>query len=64
MSSLETICIECQILFSGKNIVDLSSAEFAQRGIKSNPSPAEPGYTLPLQTASVDPGQLASEEAN
>ena len=28
-----------------------------------NPCPAEPGYTLPLQTA-VDPDQLASEEAN
>ena len=28
-----------------------------------NPYPAEPGYTLPLQT-SVDPDHLASEEAN
>ena len=28
-----------------------------------NPCPAEPGYHLPLQT-SVDPDQLASEEAN
>ena len=28
-----------------------------------NPSPAEPGYVLPLQN-SVDPDQLASEEAN
>ena len=27
-----------------------------------NPGPADPGYTLPLQT--VDPDQLASEEAN
>ena len=27
-----------------------------------NPCPAEPRYTLPLQ--SVDPDQLASEEAN
>ena len=27
-----------------------------------NPCPAEPGYTLSLQT--VDPDQLASEEAN
>ena len=27
-----------------------------------NPCPAEPGFTLPLQT--VDPDQLASEEAN
>ena len=27
-----------------------------------NPCPAEPGYTLPLKT--VDPDQLASEEAN
>ena len=27
-----------------------------------NPCPAEPGYTLPLQT--VDPDQLACEEAN
>ena len=29
-----------------------------------NPSPAEPGYSLPLQTVWVDPDQLASEEAN
>ena len=32
-----------------------------------NPSPAEPKYTLPLQTAfanGVDPDQLASSEAN
>ena len=28
-----------------------------------NPSPAEPGYALP-QANSVDPDQLASEEAN
>ena len=27
-----------------------------------NPSPAEPGYGLPLQT--VNPNQLASEEVN
>ena len=31
--------------------------------VECNPSPAEPGYTLPLQN-SVDPDQLASEEAN
>ena len=30
--------------------------------LRINPCPAEPGYTLPLQT--VDPDQLASEEAN
>ena len=29
---------------------------------KLNPGPAEPGYTLPLET--VDADQLASEEAN
>ena len=32
MVSLETICMKCQILFSGKNkknIISLSSAEFA-----------------------------------
>ena len=35
--SLETICMKCQILFSGKNkknIVNLSSAEIAQRAVK------------------------------
>ena len=37
MSPLETICMECQILFSGKNkknITNLSSAEIAQRELK------------------------------
>ena len=28
----------------------LSSAEFAHSMVNVNPSPAEPGYTLPLQT--------------
>ena len=34
---LETICMNCQILFSGenkKNIIKVSSAEFAQRVVK------------------------------
>ena len=53
-----------QSLFSGKNkknIISLLPAEFAQRVVKVkaldlntstciNPCPAEPGYTLPLQT--------------
>ena len=44
-----------QSLFSGekknkKNIFKLSSAEFVKRVLKANPCPAEPGYTLPLQT--------------
>ena len=30
--------------------------------LRFNPSPAEPGYVLPLQT--VDPDELASEKAN
>ena len=36
---METICINCQILFSGKNkknIIYLLSAELAQRGVKVN----------------------------
>ena len=35
--TVETICMKCQILFSGKNkknIINLSSAEFAQRMVK------------------------------
>ena len=46
--------MKCQILFSGKNnknITNLSSTELAQRVVKVNSSPAEPGYVLPLQTA-------------
>ena len=31
-------------------ILSLSSAEFAQRVVKINPCPAEPGHTVPLQT--------------
>ena len=34
---METICMKCQILFSGKNkknIINLSSAELAQREVK------------------------------
>ena len=52
LSPVVTICMECQILFSGKNknIISLSFAEFSQRGVKVNPCPAEPGYTLTLQT--------------
>ena len=44
--------MKCQILFSGKNkkiIINLSSAEFAQRVVNVYPSPAEPRYALPLQ---------------
>ena len=36
--SMETICMKCQILFSGKNkknIINLLCAEFAQRVVKS-----------------------------
>ena len=39
LSLNETICMKCQILFSGKNkkyINDLSSAEFAHRVVKIN----------------------------
>ena len=42
-----------QMLFSGKNkknIINLSSAEFAYSTVSVNPSPPEPGYVLPLQT--------------
>ena len=34
---METICMKCQMLFSGKNkknIINLSSAELAQRAVK------------------------------
>ena len=31
---MEKICIKCQVLFSGKNIINLSSAESAQRVVK------------------------------
>ena len=37
LSLMETICIKCQILFSGKNkknFINLSSAELAQRVVK------------------------------
>ena len=40
LSTMETICMECRILFSGKdkkNITNLSSAEIAQRVVKVNP---------------------------
>ena len=51
--------MKCQILFSGENkenIINLSSAELTKRVVKFksvsgvNPCPAEPGYTLHLQT--------------
>ena len=34
MSPLGTICMKWQILFSGKNVINLSSAELAQRVVK------------------------------
>ena len=40
LSQMETICIKCQILFSGKNkknIIDLLSAGFAQKVVKVKP---------------------------
>ena len=42
-----------QILFSKKNkknVMNLSSAESADSMVSVNPCPAEPRYTLPLQT--------------
>ena len=36
LSPLETTCMKCQILFSGKNITNLASAEFAQRVVMVN----------------------------
>ena len=44
LSPLETICMECQILFSGKNkknIINVSFAELAQKVVKVNPYPAD-----------------------
>ena len=34
LSPVETICMKCQILFSGKTIINLSSAELAQGVVK------------------------------
>ena len=56
LSALETICMRCQSLFSGKNkrdVINLSSAEFAKTEVKVSPCPAESGYTLPLQTVQI-----------
>ena len=39
LSPMETICMKCQILFSEKNkknIINMSSAEFSQTGVKIN----------------------------
>ena len=56
--------MKCQSIFSGKDKknINLSFVELAHRVVKVNICPAEPGYTLPLQT--VDPDQLAFEEIN
>ena len=35
-SSPESICMKCQIMFYGKNIISLSFAEFVQRATKVN----------------------------
>ena len=43
-------------------ILVLFSLEKTHLGFTFNPCPAELGHILPLQT--VDPDQLASEEAN
>ena len=48
--------MKCQILFSRKNKkndISLSSAEFAHSLVSINPCPAEPRYTLPLQTVYI-----------
>ena len=45
--------MKCEKTFSGKNkknSVNFSSAKLSQRVVKVNLSPAEAGYTLPLQT--------------
>ena len=42
-----------QILFSGKNVNkshQFATAESAHSMVSVNPCPAEPGYTLPMQT--------------
>ena len=39
LSSMETICMKCEVLFSGKNkknITNVFSSEFAQRVVKVN----------------------------
>ena len=38
---------------SKKNIISLSSEEFAHRVLRLRPSPVEPGYSLPLQTVYI-----------
>ena len=49
---------------SQKLFQNVISWNFYPACLRINSSPAEPGYTLPLQINSVDPDQLASEEAN
>ena len=68
----ETVCMKFQTLFcrkienfqivlSFKSFKTFKSFYFAQKVL--NPYPSEPGYE-PVFANSVDPDQLASEEAN
>ena len=62
LSPVETICMkcqilyscmQCQILFSGKKVRKISSICHLPNlpsVVNVNPSPANPGYVLPLQT--------------
>ena len=51
LSPAETVCIECQCLFSEKNKKKrMLSAEIFTQQLSINPSPAELGYVMPLQT--------------
>ena len=65
----ETICLKCQILFSGKNKknINLSSAELAQRVVTVKFQQVHLSCwtrICPVFANSVDPDRLASEEAN
>ena len=57
LSSMETIYIKCQNLFSGKITKNISVCDgllkILPRGLSVNPSPAEPRYALPLQTVQI-----------
>ena len=45
--------MECQILFSDKNISKCCLMKFLPSMLNVNPNPAEPGYVLSLQTVLI-----------
>ena len=64
---MATSYMKCQILFSGENkkkIISLSSVELGQRMVRINLTLVLLYPDIPAFANSVDPDQLASEEAN